>query len=172
MKFETQVAYSLFFKMHIRLYVIIKNLSRYRMKYTTMSLIFGSGHKITTGNNSWSIFQNFIQSVSQALVDLASSCVQKENNESLGERSNCWGLLLGGHILYKLKIDEKNGGGCNVQFNVILCTFAVHIWATSSKVSSEKWIPAGTWLLYNVALASMQMYPNILQGNADVKGPY
>ena len=43
MKFGTEVEYRLFFKMHIRFYIIIKFFSCYSMKCTTMSLILESG---------------------------------------------------------------------------------------------------------------------------------
>ena len=43
MKFGIKVEYRLFFKMHIRFYIIIKYFSRNSMKYTTTSLILGSG---------------------------------------------------------------------------------------------------------------------------------
>ena len=43
MKFRTLVEYGLFFKMHIRFFIIIKYFSRYYIKYTTTSLILGSG---------------------------------------------------------------------------------------------------------------------------------
>ena len=43
MKFGTYVEYIHFFKMHIRFYISIKYFSRYSIKYTTTSLVLGSG---------------------------------------------------------------------------------------------------------------------------------